>query len=139
MPYGSLTARSFALASIFGSDKRSGAPTTCYFALGYGFSSTVFGTEPTIGDGGYARVGILNDNSLWTITSETITNDVEIRWPLMSAAWTGATGVNQWAIYDAATAGTCWAFGNTSTSLDTSAAGRQVIIPPGDLDLTQAA
>lgn len=132
MPYGSVTAQTFALASILGSSKRTGAPVTCYFALTNG------GVEPTIGVGGYARIGITNDDALWTITTDTAVNDVEIRWSVLTAPWSETT-VDEWAIYDAATAGVCWVTGTLTTPMEPSVAGRQPVIPAGFLDVVQEA
>lgn len=140
MAWGSLTARSFMLASVFGSSKRAGAPVTLYFALLYHATlpATTLGTEPTIGTGAYARVSKTNDDALWTITNELITNDVAITWPISSAAWT-QTSCNQWAVFDAATAGTCWAFGALTTAVAVTVAGRRPNLAAGALDLTQNA
>lgn len=139
MPWGTTTVRGFILASVFGSAKRAGAPATCYFALAYHATPTlILGTEATIGTGAYARVGIVNDDVLWTITAETGTNDVEVRWALASAPYS-PTALNQWAIFDAATAGNCWAFGALALDLDISVAGRQPVAPAGAIDLTQGA
>jgi hypothetical protein len=137
--WGSVTAQTFVLESVFTSTKRSGAPTTCYFALLYSAAPiTTLGTEPTIGSNAYARVGITNDDSLFTITSGAMTNDVEVRWPMSTGLWY-ASPLNQWAIYDAATAGTCWAFGELTAAIDVSVANRTPVLAAGDLDLTQAA
>jgi hypothetical protein len=140
MAWGSVTARSFLLASVFGSAKRAGAPATLYFALTYEATSpdTVLGAEPTIGTGSYARVAITNDDALWTITNELATNDVAIGWPLSTAAWSLAS-CNQWAVFDASTAGTCWAFGELDAAVAVTVAGRTPTLAAGALDLTQNA
>lgn len=138
MPYGAIAVRSFLLASVFGSAKRTGAPTTLYFALLRHATTpaTVLGTEAT--GGSYARVGITNNDSLWTITNETVTTDVAITWPVSTASW-NASALNQWAAFDASTAGVCWAFGALTDTIDVSVANRLPVAAAGALVLTQAA
>jgi hypothetical protein len=141
MAWGSVTAQVFSLASVFGSAKRSGAPTTLYFALLYAASpASALGDEPTIGTGSYARVSKTNDDALWTINTgdATMTNAVSVTWPLSTAAWTEPT-LNQWAAFDAATAGTCWAFGELTTTVDVSVAGRVPVAAVGAFDVIQLA
>ena len=140
MPWGSTTTLTFVLASIFGSSKRSGAPVTLYFGLGYGaVPHGVLGTEVTIGVGSYARVAKTNDDALWTITDDDITNDVEIRWPISTAAWNETQALNQITLWDASTAGTCWAFGELLDAIDMTTTGRGAVVVAGALDMTQLA
>lgn len=136
MPYGSVTARNFVLASWLGSDKRTGAPATLYFALLYEDDdpTTILGTEAT--GGSYARVGILNNNSLWTITDENAVTDVDVDWGVATAAW-NAQPLNQWAVYDASTAGNCWAFGELIDPLDVTVGNRHPVAFAGDIVITQ--
>lgn len=148
MPYGSVTAETFVLASVFGSSKRSGAPATCYIGVAYQSSSldieVTLGTAPAIGTGGYARVAFDNTDTNWGVASGAVTNNTEIRFPVSTAAWSQSP-VNQWAIFDAASAGTCWAFGgfyddsDAVMSVPMDAAGRTLVIPAGNMTLTQAA
>lgn len=139
MPYGDVSIQSFVLAALFGSNKHPDAPDTLYFALlrQTTFSpSDTLGTEPTIGVGSYARVSKANTDALWTITDETITTDVEVRWPVSTASW-DSVALNQWAIFDAATAGVCWAFDALSANLTVSTAGREPVAAAGALTLFQ--
>lgn len=136
MAYGSITARSFVLASLFGSAKRSGAPATLYFALLYTATPGTLGTEAT--GGSYARIAKTNDDALWTITNEVMTTDVEVRWPTSTASW-NASPLNQWAVFDASTAGTCWAFDALTVPIDVSVANRTPVQAAGDLVVTQGA
>lgn len=139
MAWGSLTVRSFVLGSILGSSKRTGAPATLYFGLLYAAApTTTLGTETAIGTNSYARVAITNDDSLWTIVDGVATNDVEIRWPASTGAW-NASPLNQWAIYDAASAGNCWGFGGLTTAIDVTVANRLPVAAIGALTLNQAA
>ena len=140
MPYGAVSVRSFVLASLFGSSKRSGAPSSLYFALLRHATDpdTILGTEPTIGVNSYARVSAVNNDALWTITDEEMVNDVTITWPVSTGSW-NASPLNQWAAFDASTAGVCWAFGELTDDLDISVAGRVPSAAPGALVLTQAA
>jgi hypothetical protein len=142
MAYGSVTAQSFALASIFGSSKRAGAPTTLYFALTYEAADPTgtLGAEPAIGTGGYARVPITNDDALWSINTgnATMTNLVVVSWPISTAAWT-VTTVNQWAVFDAASGGDCWAFDQLTNDVTVDVAGRRPVGPIGGFDIIQLA
>lgn len=133
--YGSLTARNFVLASWLGSSKRSGAPSTNYFALLYSATAdTTLGTEAT--GGSYARVGILNTDSLWSIASAVATTLVAVTWPVSTASW-NSNPLNQWAIYDASTSGTCWAFGELAATINVTVAGRLPTAIAGALTVTQ--
>lgn len=142
MAWGSVVAQTFSLASVFGSAKRSGAPITLYFALLYEASdpTSILGTEPTIGVGSYARVAITNNDALWTINTgdATMTNAVEISWPLSTAAW-DVPNLNQWGVFDAATGGTCWAFDELTNGIAADAAGRRPVAPIGAFDIAQLA
>lgn len=137
MPYGSITARNFVLASWLGSSKRSGAPTTLYFALlSAATPETVLGVE---GSGnGYARVAKVNDDALWDITDETAVTAVEVQWPMSTGEWYDVE-MTQWAVYDASTAGNCWAFGALGGSLDMTVANRVPVAAAGDIVITQGA
>jgi len=143
MPYGSTTARAFMLASLLGSAKRAGAPGTLYAALCRqatpGDVSTVLGTEPD-STGDYARVAFTNDDAFWTLDGAGLgTNDVELRWPLATGLYSITGALNQLALYDNTTGGTCWLWVPLSTTITVTGAGDQPVIGPGSLDLTQVA
>lgn len=142
MPYGSVTAREFVLGSILGSARRSGAPATLYAALlrqaTPGDVATVLGTEPD-SSGNYARVAIANEDAFWTITGADATNDVEIRWPAATGLWSITDPMNQLALYDNTSGGTCWLWVPMGTTVTVTGAGDQPVVPAGSLDLTQVA
>lgn len=137
MAYGSVTARAHVLASWLGSGKASGAPTTLYFALVYCATPlTTLGTEAT--GGSYARVGKLNTDSLWNLVDEVATTLQDVIWPVATASW-NASPLNQWAVYDTSTSGTCWAFGELDNPIDVTAAGRLPTAVAGAITITQDA
>lgn len=136
MPYGTATARDFILGSWLGSSKRSGAPTSLYFALLYSATpDTVLGTEAT--GGSYARVTEVNNDALWddAVPGERTTL-VDVVWPVSTASW-NASPLNQWAVYDAATAGNCWAFGELTNPISVTVAARLPVAPAGAVTITQ--
>lgn len=142
MPFGSNAERLRALKGVFGSTAVSalGAAGTHYFALlNSGTPATVIGTEPTSA-GNYARVAVTNADASYTFAAPQLENTAEIRWPMASGLYsTGASPLNQWAIYDNAAGGNLIAFGQLSPTITVTGSGDQPVIPAGSLDLTMAA
>lgn len=142
MAWGSATALTFVLESVFTDTKRTGAPATLYVALlrwtTGGTIDDTLGTEPS-STGNYARVALSNSSANWTVSGAVFTNDVEIRWPTATAQYSITGALNQIALYDAASAGTCWAFCELTTTITVTGSGDTPVIAAGDVDFTQLA
>lgn len=142
MPFGSNAERLRALKGVFGTiaSVNNGAAGTHYFALlNSATPATVLGTEPT-STGNYARVALLNVDASYTFTAPALENTGEIRWPVATGLYsTGASPLNQWAIYDNSSGGNLIAFGQLSPTITVTGAGDTPVIAAGALDLTMAA
>lgn len=142
MPWGSASSvREFILKSVFGSNKRTGAPATLYFALYREATTpaTVLGTEPT-STGNYARVGMTNDDALWTISGPDITLNADVEWPQATGLYSITSALNQVVLLDSATlgAGTVWAWAELTTTITVTGATDQPRILSGNLDWQMA-
>lgn len=138
MPYGNDAARLRALKANFGTDRATGAPATLYVALLRQASGpgTTLGTEPT-GDGAYARVAIANTDSTWTFGAASLGNTSEIRWPTATGLYSITAALNQWALYDASSGGTCLAFGELTSTITVTGSGDTPVISASNLQITQ--
>ena len=140
MPFGSDDARLYALKGLFATERVAAAPATVYFALlrHATVPETTLGTEPN-SDGGYARVAMTNVDANWTFGTVTVENTNEIRWPTATAVYSELSALNQWAIYDNTSGGTCLAFGELTTTITVTGSGDEPVIDVGDLVITMVA
>lgn len=136
MPYGTDAARLRALKANFGTSRMAGAPATVYVALLRHASTpaTTLGTEPD-STGDYARVAISNVDAEWTFGAASLENTDEIRWPSASGTYSITDPLNQWALYDNSSSGTCLAFGELTSTITVTGAGDTPVIPAGSLDI----
>lgn len=124
------------LKGVFGSSKGSTAPATVYVALSSTAPSVVAGvlgniTEPT--NGSYARVAITNNDTNFTTSGRTVTNNVAVEFPTATANWNANAAYA--VLYDAATTGNAL----VSCSLGSSTAvltGVRVVLDAGSITLT---
>lgn len=140
MPYSNDDMRLRALKANFGSSKLTGAPGTVYLALLREASTpaTVLGSEPS-GTGGYARVAIPNIDSEWTFGSTSLSNTDEIRFPTATGVYSIIDPLNQWALYDNNSGGTCLCFGELTSTITVTGSGDVPVIPAGQLSVTEDA
>jgi hypothetical protein len=118
-----------ALDSMLGTAHAAGWPPTLYVGL----STTDPETSPTEPTGGYARVGIPNDDAHWTVTGDrSKTNAVVVQYPTAAADW---GTLAWWLLYDQSTAGTLLGYGGLVTE-QTVRAGDTPSIPPENLIVT---
>ena len=124
------------LEGTFGSAKGTNAPATVYVALSSTAPAVSVGvlgniTEPT--NGSYARVAITNNDTNWTTTGRTVTNNIAVEFPTATANWDANAAYA--VLYDAATAGNAL----VSCSLGSSTAvltGVRVVLDAGSITLT---
>lgn len=139
MAYGSgIPARNCRLRSEFGADRHSTLSLpTLHFALYRGVPGSG-GVEPD-NTGNYGREAIANDGTLWgTIlsTAVSITNAIDITWPVSTAAYSITDPLNHWAIHDAASGGVRWYWGELTTPIVVDASGDVPRIVAGALTIT---
>jgi hypothetical protein len=134
-------ARNLAIRAHFGADKSALALPTLYFALFKG-SPVGSGVEPT-SFGGYARLAMTNDDTLWgtyTTVETAVTNKGSagaLTWPASTDIWS-QNPVDHWAIFDNSAGGVLWYWGPLAGPLTLTGAGDVIQLPPSTLTISQA-
>lgn len=135
--------RAIALRGQFGADKASVAAATLYFAL-YRGNPGGTGVEPT-STGGYARVAMTNDATLWGsigVTDTQISNvgtSGEIAWPTATGVWSITDPLTHWAIFDNSSGGNLLYYGTLTTTITITGSGDTARLPVGALTVIQEA
>ena len=130
-------ARNISIRSHFGADKGPLALTTMYVALFNGDPEGA-GIEPTSA-GGYARVAVLNDATLWgTISASavSVTTVADITFPAASGLYSQAA-LTHWAIFDNSAGGNLTYSGALTSTVAVTGSGDTPRIPAGALTITQ--
>ena len=134
-------ARAIALASQFGDDASTVAPSTLYFAL-FDADPGGAGVEPD-STGAYARVAMANDSTTWGAigSSDTQISNVggAIVWPTSSGVWSILTELTHWGIFDNSVGGNLLYSGELLTGITITGAGDTARIPAGALTIIQEA
>ena len=133
-------ARRLSLRAQLGPDKHVDALTTLYLAL---FQGDPFGSgiEPS-SVGGYARVAILNNLSLWgTIGAGQVivSNLVAPTFPVATGVYSITTALDYWAVLDNAAGGALWYGGPLTPTILVTGAGDQPRLPIGSWVIGQGA
>jgi hypothetical protein len=136
-----IPARRLSLRAHFGPDRHTDALPILYVAL---YQGDPFGTgvEPS-STGGYARVAINNDGTLWGTVAAgqtSILNLVPVVWPVATGLWSITTPLDYWAVFDNAAGGNLWYAGPLSVSgkIIITGAGDQARLPTSAWSISQA-
>lgn len=118
------------LQAWFGSSHASMFPATWYLGL--------FSIEPSDAGGGteasggsYARVGVANDNTHWSVIASAATNLLIVTFPVATGVW---GNLPWWGLFDDPLFGAlaCWGKFNIPVK---PVVGARVVLSPGDIQV----
>jgi hypothetical protein len=107
-------------------------PSTVYLAL-YSSDPTDADTGTELSGGNYARQALTCGTHI-TVSGNAATNPADIEFPFSSAAWGNAA---YWGLRTASSAGSLLHYGALTPARNVDSSGIQVVIPAGDLDITE--
>lgn len=129
--------RNLTLKAHFGASKHADALSTLYVALVQGNPKTGTYTEPDT-TGGYARVAVTNDATLWGAIGTTdvqVFSITDIVWPSATALWSLSV-VDHWVIFDASSGGDIRYSGALTNNISPTGVGDVPRIPSGQFSIT---